>query len=109
MLGGNNFARDAGVMNRRHVNEETTRQSDVAGDARALFAERLLGDLDDDVLASLQHFGNELRAARRAGTASLITAALPGAAGAAFETRPAAAGASPPTATSPTASPPAPP
>jgi hypothetical protein len=30
----------------------------VAGDARALFAERLLGDLDDDVLTGFQHFRN---------------------------------------------------
>jgi hypothetical protein len=28
----------------------------VAGDARALFAERLFGDLHDHVLAGLQHF-----------------------------------------------------
>jgi hypothetical protein len=28
----------------------------VAGDARALFAERFFGDLDDDVLTGLQHF-----------------------------------------------------
>ena len=78
-------------MDRGHIDQETARQSDVAGDARALFAERLLGDLDDDVLASLQHFGNELRAARGAGTASLITTVVPWTApGAAFETRPAA-------------------
>jgi hypothetical protein len=37
----------------------------VAGDARAFFAERLLGDLDDDFLALLQHVGNQLRTARR--------------------------------------------
>jgi hypothetical protein len=35
----------------------------VAGDARALFAQRFLGDLHDDFLARLQHFGNQLRAA----------------------------------------------
>jgi hypothetical protein len=35
----------------------------VTGDARALFAERLLGNLDDYILTSLEHFGNELRAA----------------------------------------------
>jgi hypothetical protein len=43
--------------------------------------------LDDDVLAGFEHFGNELRAARGAGTASLITTILPWASGAAFETR----------------------
>src|SRR5260370_13966673 len=64
-------------MNRRHVDEEAARQGDVAGDARALFAERLLGDLDDDLLASLQHFGNELGPARWTGMAPLITAVMP--------------------------------
>ena len=44
------FARHADVINRRHVYEKTAGKRDVAGDARALFAERLLGDLDDDVL-----------------------------------------------------------
>src|SRR6266849_6470305 len=74
-------------MDRGHVDQETARQSDVAGDARALFAERLLGDLDDDVLAGLQHFGNELGTARGPGTATLVATVLPGAAGTAFETR----------------------
>jgi hypothetical protein len=37
----------------------------VARDARALLAEWFLGDLHDDVLASLQHFRNQLRPARR--------------------------------------------
>src|SRR5260370_24371982 len=74
-------------MNRWHVNKEAARQSHVAGDARALFAKRFLGDLDDDILSSLQHFGDELRAARRTRTASLITTVRPWAAAAAFETR----------------------
>ena len=52
------FARDADVVNRRHVDEEAARQSDVTGDARALLAERFLGDLNDYFLTSLQHFGN---------------------------------------------------
>src|SRR6266478_3560790 len=74
-------------MNRGHVNKETAGQSHVAGDARALFAERFLGDLDDDILSSLQHFGDELRATRRTRPASLITTVRPWAAGAPFETR----------------------
>src|SRR5260370_858926 len=94
VFGGDNFARYPGVMDRGQLDQAAARQSDVAGDARALLAERFLGDLDDDVLAGLQHFGNELRAARRTPSASLITAVLPGAAGTAFETRSAAAGAS---------------
>src|SRR5258708_5271746 len=74
-------------MDRGHINKKAARQGDVAGDARALFAKRFLGDLDDDILSSLQHFGDELRAARRTRTASLITTVRPWAAGAAFETR----------------------
>src|SRR6202035_3567047 len=73
------LARNAGVMNGRHVHEKTSGQSDVTGDARALFAERLLGDLDDYVLTGLEHFRNELRAARRAGVmpmASLVPAVM---------------------------------
>ena len=52
------FARDADVVNRRHVDKEAARQSHVAGNARALLAEGFLGDLDDDFLTGLQHFGN---------------------------------------------------
>ena len=54
-FGGGDFARDAGVVKRGHVNEEASRQCDVAGDARAFFAQRLFRDLDDDFLALLQH------------------------------------------------------
>jgi hypothetical protein len=50
--------------------------------------------LNDDVLTSLQHFRNELRPARRAGTAALIATVMSrSAAGTAFETRPAGASA----------------
>ena len=58
IIGAGNFARDADVIDGRHVHEKTSRQSDVTGDARALFAERLLGDLDDYILTGLEHFGN---------------------------------------------------
>src|ERR1700689_2971100 len=64
LFSGCDFARDAGVVERRHVNQEAAGKSDVARDARAFLAQRLLGDLDDDFLALLQHVGNELRAAR---------------------------------------------
>jgi hypothetical protein len=91
---GDNLARNAGVMNRWHVDEETARQGDVAGDACAFFAEGFLGDLDDYVLTGLQHFGNELRSARRAGATTLITAIVPGTAGATWTAFEAAAWAS---------------
>ena len=71
------FARDAGVIQRRHVNQETPRQRDVAGDARALLAQRLLGDLDDDFLALLQHVRDQLRAARLLRTPMAVSTAVP--------------------------------
>src|SRR5262249_3198297 len=71
-----NFARDANVVDGRHVNEEAARQSDVAGDARALLTERLLRNLHDDFLARLQHFRNELRTARRAAVSAETLAAV---------------------------------
>src|SRR6267154_4195073 len=73
------------MVDRGHVHQEAAGQRDVAGDARAFFAERLLGDLDDDVLAGLQHFGNELRTARRSGMAAVMT--MLAAAWTAFESR----------------------
>src|SRR2546421_3652931 len=81
-------------MDRGHVDQEATRQSDVAGDPGSLLAERLLGDLDNDILAGLEHLGNELRTARRARMAPLIAPIMSGPSGTAFETRSAAAGAS---------------
>src|SRR6185437_10744942 len=84
---GNDFARDAGVLDRGHVDQETAWKSDMAGDASALFAERLLGDLYYNVLTGLQHFGDELRATRRTGMAT-VTAVMPRAsARPAFESR----------------------
>ena len=62
---GADAARHADVIDRGHVNQKASGQRDVAGDARAFFAERFLGDLDDDFFARLQHFGNQLRAAVR--------------------------------------------
>src|SRR5229473_3371145 len=87
VFGGSDFARDTDVIDRRHVHQEAAGQRDVAGDARTFLAERLLGDLDDDVLAGLQHLGNELRAARRSGVAAVLTVR---AARTAFESRTAA-------------------
>ena len=58
------LARDAHVLHRRHVDHVAAGQGDVRRDARALLAERLLGDLDDDLLALFQQFGD--RRQRRA-------------------------------------------
>src|ERR1700686_4746074 len=76
IIGAVDFARDADVIDGRHVHEKTSGQSDVTGDARALFAEGLLGDLDDYILTGLEHFGNELRAAGRAGVMATLVPAI---------------------------------
>src|SRR6202166_492375 len=97
IIGAGDFARDANVIDGRHVHEEASRQSDVTGNACALFAEGLLGNLDDYILTSLEHFGNELRAARRAGVmavASLVSAIMTRTAWSAGTTLEALAGAS---------------
>src|SRR6266849_1909925 len=61
---GGDLPRDADVIHGGHVHQEAPGQRDVAGDARAFFAEGFLGDLDDDLLARAEHFGDELRTAR---------------------------------------------
>jgi hypothetical protein len=63
-------------MHGRHVNQEAAGKRDVARDARAFFAERFFGDLDDYILTGFEHFGNELRAARRAGTLEAVVAMM---------------------------------
>src|SRR5882762_3587549 len=90
---GDDLARDARVMDRGHIDQKPAWERDVAGDARAFLAERLLGNLDDHVLPGLQHFRNELWTARRTGMPALIATVMPRAAGTAFETRSAGASA----------------
>ena len=48
------LARDADVIDRRHEHQEAARHRHVRGEARALGAERLLDDLDEDLLAFLE-------------------------------------------------------
>ncbi len=60
------------MIDRRHVHQEAPRQSDVASDARAFLAERLLGDLYDHVLTGFQHFRNQLWASRRTGVSAVM-------------------------------------
>ena len=57
------LARDADVFERRHVDHEAAGQGDVRSDARALLAQRLLGDLNDDLLAFFQQVGDGRSAA----------------------------------------------
>ena len=54
LVAGVDLARDADVVDRRHVDQEPARQAEVRGDPRALGAERLLDDLDDDLLPFLE-------------------------------------------------------
>ena len=64
------------MVERGHVDQVAPGQRDVAGDARAFLAERLLGDLDDDFLALLEHVGDQLRAARLRAMAVTAVAAV---------------------------------
>src|SRR5581483_8556346 len=73
-----NLARDADVVHGGHVHQESSGKSDVAGDAGALLADGLLGDLHQDFLSFLEDVGDHDRRARRltgAEAASAATAA----------------------------------
>ena len=65
LFGRRNLPRNAVVIQRRHVNQKTPRQSHVAGNPRALLAQRFLGNLHDDFLPLLQHVRDQLRASWR--------------------------------------------
>ena len=56
---GSDLARHPGVIHRWHVNQETAGQRDVAGDAGALFADGLLGDLDQNFLTFFKQIGDQ--------------------------------------------------
>src|SRR5271168_2072252 len=75
-------------MNRRHVHQKPPRQRNVAGNPRALLAERFLRNLNDHVLPGLQHLRNQLRPPRRAAVAAVMPAVVPRAPGTTpFESR----------------------
>ena len=52
------FARDSGVIHRRHVDQEAAGQRDVAGDARAFLADRFLGNLYQNFLPFLEQIAD---------------------------------------------------
>ena len=52
------LARHADVIDGRHVDQEAAGQGDVRSDARALLTQRLLGNLNDNLLAFLQQIGD---------------------------------------------------
>src|SRR5215468_1339228 len=52
------LARNADVVDRRHVDYVTARQRHVRSDAGAFLADRLFGDLDDDLLPFAQKIGD---------------------------------------------------
>ena len=75
LIFGGNFARDTGVVHGRHVDQESSRQRNVAGDARTLLTYGFLRNLHQDFLAFLEKIGNErcglsLEVAARAKTAT---------------------------------------
>src|SRR5271169_1543896 len=74
---GSDFARYSGVIQCRHVNQKAPGQCDVAGDARAFFAQRFLRDLYDYFLALLQHVRDQLRATRLLRLSVTVPAAVP--------------------------------
>src|SRR6202171_6850463 len=55
---GRDLARDARMIHRRHEYQEASRQRDVTGDARALFPDRLLGNLDQHFLPFFEQFAD---------------------------------------------------
>ena len=69
LLVGGDAPRDADVIDRRHEHQVTAGQRDVAGRPRALGADRLLGHLDDDLLALFQQV---LDAGAAAGTRRVV-------------------------------------
>src|SRR5437870_1608915 len=50
------FSRNADMIDSWHINKISARQRDVRRDARALFAERLFGHLNQDLLAFAKQF-----------------------------------------------------
>jgi len=54
LVGRGDLARDADAVDGRHENDVLAGQADVRGDAGALAADAVLGDLDQDVLALLE-------------------------------------------------------
>ncbi len=55
---GLDLARDAGVVDGRHEDEEAAGERDVRGDARTLLGDGLLGDLDQNLLAGLEQLAD---------------------------------------------------
>ena len=55
---GRDLARHAGMVHGRHEYQKASRQRDVAGDARALLADRFLGNLDQNFLPFFQQFAD---------------------------------------------------
>jgi hypothetical protein len=62
------------MLDGRHVDEVTARQSDVRSDARALLRDRLFGNLDDDLLTLAQKISDGRLAA--VATAAALASAL---------------------------------
>src|SRR5258706_2427631 len=81
-----NFSRDAHVLERRHIDYVAPRQGDVRSDPRALLAQRLFRDLNDNLLAFLEQVGDRRLSLywarcgalnRRGSRAGVVRAAVP--------------------------------
>ena len=79
---GLDLAGDAGVIDGGHEDEEATGEGDVRGDARTLLGDRLLGDLDEELLPGLEQIADGGEVGGLGGVPMVTTAAVAHAAGA---------------------------
>jgi hypothetical protein len=63
LLVGGDLTRHADMVHRRHEDQEAARERDVAGDARTLLGNRLLGNLHQDFLPLLQQLTDDRQVA----------------------------------------------
>ena len=59
LLAGTDLAGDSDVVDRRHVDQVAPRKSDMGGNARPLGSQRLLRNLDQNLLALLEQVGDQ--------------------------------------------------
>src|SRR5271165_406353 len=71
------LARHAHMVDGRHVHQEPSGKRDVTGDARALLGDRLLSDLDQDLLPFFQQVGDQRHGAVRINADVVAPASAP--------------------------------
>src|SRR5208283_3725727 len=85
---GRDLARNSGMVHGRHVHEKAPGQRDVASDARAFLADRLLGDLHQNFLAFFEQVADLRNLVRFAAREAASAAASALSASVAVEARP---------------------